>query len=301
MTHPPLQDPPKAALWMIGAILSFSAMAIGGRQVSHLHDTFEIMTARSAIGFGIVLAGAAFTGQLREISAQRLGGHALRNIVHFTGQNLWFWALTLIPLAQLFALEFTSPLWVILLAPLLLGERFTRTRIIAAALGFAGILIVTRPFGAPLGPGVIAAAAAAIFFAMTSILTKRLTRRETMVSILFWLTGMQFVFGALGTFWDGLVHWPDSVTGPWLFLIGGAGVLAHLSLTSALRLAPASFVMPIDFVRLPMIAVIAAWFYDEAIDPWVLLGGVVIFFAAWLNVRSELRHKPDTLVPPASE
>ncbi len=301
MTHPPIQDPAKAALWMIGAILSFCAMAIGGRQVSHLHDTFEIMTARSAIGFGIVLAGAAISGQLGQISAERLGGHALRNLVHFSGQNLWFWALTLIPLAQLFALEFTSPLWVILLAPLLLGERFTRMRIIAAALGFAGILIVTRPFGAPLGPGVMAAAAAAIFFAMTSILTKRLTRRETMVSILFWLTGMQFVFGTIGTFWDGVVHWPDTVTGPWLLLIGGAGVLAHLSLTSALRLAPASFVMPIDFVRLPMIAVIAAWLYDEAIDPWVLLGGAVIFFAAWLNVHSVLRHKRDTLVTPASE
>ena len=283
-------DPLKAALWMTGAIVSFSAMAVAGREVSAAHDTFEIMAVRSAIGFGLVMAVTAVRGQLAQISAGRLGGHALRNLVHFTGQNLWFWALTMIPLAQLFALEFTSPLWVILLAPLVLAERFTRTRLSAAVLGFAGILIVTRPFGQPIGPGVMAAAGSAVFFALTSILTKRLTRTETMVSILFWLTLLQFLFGVIGAGWDGQVRWPTAQTLPWLAVIGGTGVLAHLSLTSALRLAPASFVMPIDFARLPLIAVIAAVFYAEPLDPFVLLGGAIIFFGVWLNIRAELRH-----------
>lgn len=288
MTAP--SDPLKAALWMTGAIVSFSAMAVAGREVSTLHDTFEIMAVRSAIGFALVLAVTAARGQLAQISHQRLGGHVLRNLVHFTGQNLWFWALTLIPLAQLFALEFTSPLWVILLAPLVLGERFTKMRLLAAFLGFAGILIVTRPFGTTVGPGVMAAAGSAVFFALTSILTKRLTRTETMVSILFWLTLLQFLFGVIGAGWDGRVRWPTAETLPWLALIGGAGVLAHLSLTSALRLAPASFVMPIDFVRLPLIAVIAAVFYAEPLDPFVLLGGAIIFCGVWLNIGAELRH-----------
>ena len=283
-------DPLKAALWMTGAIVSFSAMAVAGREVSAAHDTFEIMAVRSAIGFGLVMAVTAVRGQLAQISAGRLGGHGLRNLVHFTGQNLWFWALTMIPLAQLFALEFTSPLWVILLAPLVLAERFTGTRLLAAILGFAGILIVTRPFGQPIGPGVMAAAGSAVFFALTSILTKRLTRSETMVSILFWLTLLQFLFGVIGAGWDGEVRWPTAQTLPWLAVIGGTGVLAHLSLTSALRLAPASFVMPIDFARLPLIAVIAAVFYAEPLDPFVLLGGAIIFFGVWLNIRAELRH-----------
>ena len=273
-----ISHPLKAALWMIGAIASFSMMAVAGREVSHLHDTFEIMTVRSLVGFALVVLVAGFRGQLVHVSRQRLSGHALRNVVHFTGQNLWFWALTMIPLAQVFALEFTSPLWVILLAPLVLGESFTRARVLAALLGFAGILIVTRPFGAQIGAGVLAAAGSAVFFAMTSILTKRLTRNETMVSILFWLTLMQLTFGTVGMLWDGVVHWPDSGTIPWLVLIGFAGVLAHLSLTSALRLAPASFVMPIDFVRLPLIAVLAAVLYAEPLDPYVLIGGTVIFW-----------------------
>ncbi|MDP3961875.1 MAG: DMT family transporter, partial [Pseudorhodobacter sp.] len=136
-THRPLA----AALWMIGSILAFSAMAVAGREASHLHDTFEIMLWRSLVGLSVVLALGLATGRLREIRRNRLGQHFARNLVHFTGQNLWFWALTVIPLAQVFALEFTSPIWVILLSPLFLGERITPARALAAALGFAGILI----------------------------------------------------------------------------------------------------------------------------------------------------------------
>jgi drug/metabolite transporter (DMT)-like permease len=277
---------------MTGSILAFSAMAIAGRQIGGIHDSFEIMTVRSAIGLALVLLVGLATGRLHEVTAQHLRGHVLRNIVHFTAQNLWFWALTLIPLAQLFAIEFTSPIWVILLSPLILGERLTRPRLLAAVLGFAGILIVARPDLSALDPGVLAAAAAAIGFAATSILTKRLTRGESILSILFWLTLMQFCLGLIGAGIDGQFTLPTAQTLPWLGVIGVSGVLAHLSLTSALSLAPASFVVPIDFVRLPLIAVLAAAIYAEPLDPLVLLGGAVIFAGILINIRSELRSNP---------
>lgn len=281
----------KAALWMTGAVAAFSAMAIAGRQIGGAHDTFEIMAGRSAVGLVLVLAIGALRGQLDQISTRRLPGHVVRNVVHFTGQNLWFWALTMIPLAQLFALEFTMPIWVLLLAPLLLGERLTRPRAIAALLGFVGILIVARPDPSALNPGVLAAAASAVCFALTSILTKRLTVDEPVIGILFWLTLLQLLFGLAAAGMDGKVNWPTAATAPWLALIGASGVLAHLSLTSALRLAPASFVVPIDFTRLPLIAVLAALLYDEPLDPWVLLGGAVVFAGIWINLRAELRPK----------
>ena len=94
-----------AAVFMMGSILSFTLMAIAARQIGGRHDTFEIMTARSAIGLVLVLIVAAALGRLSDISTTRLPGHLLRNIVHFTGQNLWFLALTLAPLAQVFALD----------------------------------------------------------------------------------------------------------------------------------------------------------------------------------------------------
>lgn len=285
----------KAALWMTGAVAAFSAMAIAGRQIGGAHDTFEIMAGRSAVGLVLVLAIGALRGQLDQISTRRLPGHVVRNVVHFTGQNLWFWALTMIPLAQLFALEFTMPIWVLLLAPLLLGERLTRPRAIAALLGFVGILIVARPDPSALNPGVLAAAASAVCFALTSILTKRLTVDEPVIGILFWLTLLQLLFGLAAAGMDGQITWPTAATAPWLALIGASGVLAHLSLTSALRLAPASFVVPIDFTRLPLIAVLAALLYDEPLDPWVLLGGAVVFAGIWVNLRAELRPKGHSL------
>ncbi|MDP2739931.1 MAG: DMT family transporter [Pseudorhodobacter sp.] len=286
-THRPLA----AALWMIGSILAFSAMAVAGREASHLHDTFEIMLWRSVVGLSVVLALGLATGRLREIRRNRLGQHFARNLVHFTGQNLWFWALTVIPLAQVFALEFTSPIWVILLSPLFLGERITPARAVAAGLGFAGILIVARPDFAALNPGVVAAAASAICFATTVILTKALTRGESIVSILFWLTLMQACFGAIGALADGVMQWPTAASLPWLVVIGLTGVFAHFCLTTALSLASASVVVPVDFARLPVIAVVAMVLYGEPLDGWVLIGGAVIFVANWINIRAENRVK----------
>jgi drug/metabolite transporter (DMT)-like permease len=281
----------RAALWMLGSVGAFSTMAVAGKEVSAVHDSFEIMTLRSAVGLPLVLAIARATGQMDQIKVQRFGGHLLRNVMHFTGQNLWFFALTLIPLAQLFAIEFTSPIWVILLSPLILGEKLTAPRLISALLGFIGILIVTRPDMANLNIGVLAAAGAAICFAATNIATKRLTRGQSIITIMFWLTLMQFCFGMIASFYDGQVSWPTQATLPWLVLIGFCGVVAHYSLTSALSLAPASYVVPIDFLRLPLIAAVGALAYAEPLDPFVLGGGVVIFLGIWISVRAEFAKR----------
>src|SRR6056297_3919492 len=115
----------RAALWMLGAVVSFSAMAVGGRSVSFELDTFEIMMYRSLIGLALVTIIASSTGAHRTITGRKPGLHLIRNVFHFTGQNLWFYAITVIPLAQVCALEFTSPLWVLILSPLVLGERLT--------------------------------------------------------------------------------------------------------------------------------------------------------------------------------
>lgn len=281
----------RAALWMLGSIIAFSTMAVAGKQVRAVHDTFEIMTFRSAIGIPLVLLLAAATKKLDQIRAERLAGHMVRNLVHFAGQNLWFWALAMIPLAQVFALEFTAPIWVMLLSPLLLGERLTRARIVAVVLGFVGILVVARPGISAVNPGVLAAAASAICFAATSIATKRLTRGLSIINIMFWLTTMQLCFGLIAMAINGRATWPVGGTWPWLFVIGLTGVVAHYSLTSALSLAPASYVMPIDFLRLPLIATVGAIGYGEAIDPFVLAGGAVIFLGIWISIRSELARQ----------
>lgn len=278
---------------MSGSIVSLSAMALAARALAPFIDTLNITTWRSLIGLVLVVGYGWATGTLGGIGTGRLGTHLIRNIFHFTGQNLWFLSLSLIPLAQVFALEFTSPIWVILLAPLLLGERFTWTKGLCAALGLVGILIVTRPGFGQASPGVVLAAGSALGFAISVIFTKRLTGHEGVISILFWMTVMQTVLGFFATALVGEVLLPDATTFPWLVLIAAAGVLAHLCLTRALMVAPASVVMPIDFARLPVIALIGAMFYAEPLDPWVLLGAAAIFAANWVNIRTESRaHLP---------
>jgi drug/metabolite transporter (DMT)-like permease len=282
-----VSDTVKACLWMIGAIFSFSSMAIAGRAVSFELDTFEIMMYRSFIGVILVVGIAGFAGTLPQINSAQLPTHIIRNVCHFTGQNLWFAALTMIPLAQLFALEFTSPLWILLLAPWLLGEVLTKTRAFAAVAGFVGILIVVRPSADTLSLGVILALLAAIAFAGSLVFTRKLTRTDSITSILFFLTVLQAIFGIVCAGIDGDIALPSWDAAPWLLVVGCAGLLAHFCLTKALSLAPVTVIVPIDFLRLPLIAVIGMVFYGETIDIWVIIGALIIFGANYLNILAE--------------
>ena len=266
-------------------------MAVAGREVSSELDTFEIMMYRSLFGAVIVIAVGALTGSLRQINRKNLRLHALRNVFHFTGQNLWFYAVTVIPLAQVFALEFTTPLWVIVLSPLILGEKLTPMRGLAAVMGFTGILIVARPDMQGINTGVITAASCAIFFALTIMLTKKLTRTQSITCILFYLTTMQLVLGVVAAGYDGDIAIPTLTSLPFVILIGAAGLIAHYCMTNALALAPATVVVPIDFVRLPVIAVIGMLLYNEALDIWVFAGAAIIFTGNYLNIWSETRRQ----------
>lgn len=288
---PPASQPLRAAVWMIGAVVSFTSMAIAGRAVSFELDTFEIMMFRSFIGITIVLVASTLFGTFGQINRQSLGIHFIRNLSHFSGQNLWFYAITVLPLAQVFALEFTLPIWVMFLAVFVLGERLTTPRIVAAFMGFTGVLIVTRPWMAGVSPGIMAAALAALGFAGSAVFTRLLTRTQTITCILFWLTFMQAVFGVVCAGYDGDIALPSAQSWLWIILIGCAGLLAHFCLTKALSLAPASVVVPIDFARLPLIAVVGAVLYHEPIELAVVLGAVIIFAANYYNILSETRMR----------
>ena len=279
----------KAALWMAGAIASFSSMAVAGRAVAGTHDTFEMMMYRSFVGLTIVCILLTATRSWHQVTRRSMGLQMTRNATHFIGQNLWFYAVTLIPLAQLFALEFTSPLWVLVLSPLILGEKMTKVRALAAVMGFVGILIVARPSPETMNIGVATAMASAIFFALTIMFTRRLTRTETVHCILFWLTFLQAIMGVIAVFWDGQITLPTAQTAPWLVLIGLAGLVAHFCLTNALAIAPATVVVPIDFIRLPVIAIVGFFVYGEALDVWVFIGALVIFAGNYLNIWTETR------------
>lgn len=282
---PDTTDPRKArlgALWMLGGVASFSLMAVAGREAGASFDTFEIMLYRSFTGLAVLLVFCAATGRLGQIGHRRLGLMGLRNVFHFAGQNLWFHAILVLPLAQVFALEFTTPIWVLLLSPLVLGERITARGGLATAVGFAGILVVTRPFDG-IDPNLAFAALAAVGFAVSAMATRLLTRTKSVVSILFWLHLMQGIMALVLAGWDGQIALPF---GPlWaLVAVSVLGLTAHASLTTALSLAPAQKVMPVDYLRLPVILIVGWLLYHEPVSVALIAGGALIVAANWLNL-----------------
>ncbi|MAO93636.1 MAG: EamA family transporter [Rhodospirillaceae bacterium] len=278
-----------AAAWMMGALASFAAMAIAGREISRELDTFQLMFFRSMIGLLLVVGISGFLpGGLRSFKTQRFKLHVVRNLFHFAGQFAWFYSITMISLAEVFALEFTSPIWVAILAPLALKEHMTKGRALAVFLGFVGVMIVLRPGLAEFGPGHIAMLVGALAFATSMLTTKKLSATESPLTILFWMVVIQAPMGLIGS----LSHFvlPSMTTTIWLFVVGLCGFSAHYCIAQSFRWADATVVAPMDFFRLPLIAVVGMLFYNEVFDPFVLLGGVVILTGNYLNIRHEQKR-----------
>ncbi|WP_068304637.1 DMT family transporter [Pararhodobacter sp. CCB-MM2] len=283
-------QPLKAALWMCGAIVSFVMMAVAGRAVQQELNTFELMFWRSLLGFFIVAAIIRIrSGNFAQIRTRMAGQHLIRNLFHFFGQNMWFYGLIMIPLSQLVALEFTSPIWVVILAPFLLGERLTGTKLLLTVIGFAGVLVVAQPGVQPLNWGHAAGVMAAIGFAMNLIFTRRIMLHDTVLCVLFWMTLSQTVMALVLAVATGFT-WPSLAMSPWLVVIAITGLTAHYSLTSALGLAPATLVAPMEFIRLPIIALVGVALYNESLDPFVFIGAAIIFSANFANMRLSKRQ-----------
>jgi drug/metabolite transporter (DMT)-like permease len=289
----------RAALWMGGALLCFSLMAIAVRELLDTMGTFEILFFRASISFLIVLAVLPRYG-IGALRTTRIGLHATRNVLHFGGQAAWVYAIGVLPLATVFAIEFTMPVWTAVLAVLLLGERLDRGRVVMLVLGLAGILIILRPGLAVIHPGALATLAAAIFFAAVMVATKRLSATDSPLAVLFYMSLMQMPLG-LATALPGWVT-PTVADLPWIVAVGGAGFGSHYCLTRAFMLADATFVVPLDFLRLPLIAVVGVAFYGEPIELATLLGAAVIFAGIYYSLARERRARGagDGARPPSS-
>ncbi|MEQ8354329.1 MAG: DMT family transporter [Kiloniellaceae bacterium] len=297
-------SPFKAIAWMIGALTSFAVMTVSVRELTGEMHAYQMLFIRSTIGVLILLPILSFHGHgggWRQIRGQHLLGHGLRNVIHFTGQVLWIIGIGLLPLATVSAIEFTSPLWGGLLAVLFLGERLNRGRVAAFALGFFGILVIVRPGLIEVSDGIVIMLVCAFFFGATGAVTKWLTRRETALAIIFFMVLMQAVFGALAS----LFVWQPLALehAPWLALMAVTGLSAHYCLTSALSEADATFIMPLDFLRLPVVAVVGYLLYTEAFELFTLLGALIIFSGNYASLRYETRRgrpPPPPAAPPAT-
>jgi drug/metabolite transporter (DMT)-like permease len=280
-----MTDTIKGSLWMIGGVFCLTSMAIAGKEISLQIDTFEILFFRSVIGVCIILFFLVKKNLLHEINLKEIRTHLKRNLAHFIGQNLWLYALASITLAEVTSLEFTMPIWIVFFSYLMLNEKLDKYKIISVCIGFVGVLITVRPDIETLNLGLIAAAISAIVFALTNIYTRKLTRTESTLTILFFLTSMQLVFGLITSLLDGQLDIPTNENIIWIVTIGFAGLGAHYCITTALSLAPPTVVAPIDLLRLPIVVLIGVFFYSEQGDIFIYFGASLIIFANWLNVK----------------
>jgi drug/metabolite transporter (DMT)-like permease len=169
-------------------------------------------------------------------------------------------------------------------AAVFLGERLTAWRVGAVALGFAGVLLIVRPGAAIIHPAAFAAIAAAVCFAATYVITKSMVAEERPMTILFWMHLTQLPLGLAPALYVGWTH-PPVHTWPWVAALGIAGYATHYCIAKAMSHADATVVAPLDFLRLPLGALIGWAFYAEVLDPVVVLGAAVIVSANWMNLR----------------
>jgi drug/metabolite transporter (DMT)-like permease len=274
----------KAALWMAGWLCLMLVMAIGGREATRELKVFQIMEIRACLGILLLCPVIYFTGGFRTLRTSRLPTHAARALLHYAGQYGWFLALTLIPLGQVVAIEFTMPIWTALLAASFLGERVTVWKMAAIVLGLVGVFVIVRPTAGEVNFGQLIALIAAAVLGVTVVMMKSLTRTEPALTIVFWMMAVQAVVGALPT-----LHvwvWPSSHV--WLCAIAVAvgGTFSHFCMARAMLYADATLVVPMDFLRVPLTATAGWLIYGERLDAFTVLGAVLILTGNLMNLKS---------------
>ena len=287
------QRPFLAGLWMLGALLCLCGMTVAGRELSDELTAFQIAFTRSGVCLAVLLTILMMIG-FRRIRTEKIKLHLGRNILHFGAQTSWLYGIAILPLAEVFAIEFTAPIWTAVLAALLLKERLSRTRIVGISLGFIGILIILRPGAEAVHPASLVVLMSAVGFASTYVFTRYMSNTESPLTVIFYMNLIQLPLGLVFSLADWAL--PSATMAPWVLLIGVSGLGSHFCFAHAFRLAEATFVTPLDFIRLPLIAVIGFFLYQEPWDLMILIGGAVIFSGNLINLWGERlirRHTSD--------
>jgi len=274
---------PKAALWMSGWLALMLVMAVAGREATRELNVFQLMEMRSVLGFFLLYPLIHLNGGLAIVKTTRLPQHVARNLVHYGAQLCWFFALTLIPLGQVVAIEFTMPIWTAILAASFLGARMTIWKIAAIVLGLIGVLVIVRPSTGAINPGQLIALAAAVGFGISIALVKFLTRTENTLSIIFWMLVVQSVAGFFPTLFVWV--WPTASAWGWIVVIAICGTFSHFCMVRAMLYADATIVIPMDFRRVPLTATAGWLLYAEPLDIFTVVGAALILTGNLLNLK----------------
>ena len=278
-----------AALWMAGWLSLMLVIVVAGREAMRELNVLALSEIRSIIAIFLLLPFVYRAGGFAAIKTARLPQHIARDVIHYGAQLGWFFALTLIPIGQVVAIEFTMPIWTALLAAAFLGERITTWKALAIALGVIGVVVIVRPATGEVNPGQLIALAAAVGFGISMAMVKSLTRTDSALTVIFWMVVIQAVAGFLPMVY--VWAWPSAHAFAWVAVVAICGTFSHYCLASAMRYADATIVVPMDFLRVPLTATVGWLLYSERLDVYTVLGAALILTGNLLNL------KPNAPVP----
>jgi drug/metabolite transporter (DMT)-like permease len=271
------------AAWMILAGFCWTIMTILVRQLSADYSSFEILFFRNLVSVCILLPLAMRSG-LSSLKTQRLPLHSLRALLSYIGVLLLFYGIANIPLPDVTALSFTQPLFVVILAALILKEAVNGARWIAVIAGFVGLLVIVRPGVVAVELATVLVLLSAFSYAVSNICVKRLMTTDTANQSVFYFNLLMLPIALV----PALFVWvtPALADLPLFVAIGVNGTIAVYAYARSFTLADASAVMPFDFLRMPMAATAAFLLFSETGDIWTWVGSVIIFASSYFLARS---------------
>lgn len=269
---------------MLLAMLMFTVMGICIRLSSAFVPVLEIVFFRNALAL-LILAPVLIRSGAASIRMNRPKLFFGRAVINFIGMLSGFTAVTLMPLADMTALTFTSPIFVTIGAALFLGEIIRIRRMAAIAVGFIGALIILRPGLVEVSTGAMLALVSALTIAIASLIVKKMTETESASAIVFWMVMMQAPIALVPTLF--IWQWPTAEA--WLYLWGMAlsGTAAHVLLTRAIGMVEITSLQPLEFAKLPFAVALAWMVFGEWPDIWIWLGGAIIFASTAYITRRE--------------
>ena len=282
-----ISKPIEGALWMTGAAASLVAMALLVRFLTPQYNVLELIFLRNVVNLCLMIPWIVRTG-LASVRTERLGLHGFRNAIQYTGNLAWFYAVNMVTLAELSALQFTMPIFTVVMAVIVLREKVDSPRLLVVAAGFVGTLIILRPDQITPGIGPFVVLAAAFFYSVGYITTKQLSATASANAVVFYMSVFILVFSAIPAAF--VWQTPDAADLPQIVGLGVTGYTTHYCVTRAMASADASFVVPFDFLRLPMSAAAGIVLFAEPLHNTTVIGAVVIFCAAYYNTRREERR-----------
>jgi len=256
--------------------IAFSIMHGLVRFVSEVLPPFQIAFFRNIFGLAFLIP-LLMRSRFAILRTKQIGLHALRGVINMAAMLMFFTALAISPIAKVTALGFTAPIFMAILAVLVLGERFRIYRWSAIFLGFMGMLIILRPGLVAIDTGALLVIGSAALWAVAMIIIKIQSRTESSLTIVAYMGIFLGVFSIGPAVW---VWQPFGLqTLGFMVLIGLFGSIAQMAISESLKETDSTALMPFDFLKLIWTAIIGVWFFAEVPDIYTWVGATVIFLS----------------------